>query len=94
MPVFEVAPAGALPFCLCGKPLVQPGAVGEGVRPGHVTNWVIQPTQEQGIYKKYKFISTEYPTGIEKRYISIKRLLLSLNHKCYLAVYHIITWEM
>lgn len=52
MPVVEAAPAGTLPFRLCGKPLVQPGAVGEGVRPGHVKNWVIQPTQTQGIYKK------------------------------------------
>lgn len=59
MPVFEAAPAGTLPFCLRGKPLVQPGAVGEGVRPGHVRHWVIQPTQAQGIHKKYTLINSK-----------------------------------
>lgn len=45
-PVFQAAPAGVLPLCLRWEPLVGPGAVGDGVGPGHVDNGVVQSRQK------------------------------------------------
>lgn len=47
VPVFKAAPAGVLPFCLCRKPLVEPGAVGESIRPGHMKNRMVQPIKNR-----------------------------------------------
>lgn len=47
IPVFEAAPAGVLPLCLCGKPLVEPGTVGDRISPGHMKDWMVQPAKKK-----------------------------------------------
>lgn len=42
VPVSEAASAGVLPLCLSRKPLVQPGAEGHSIGPGHVKHRMVQ----------------------------------------------------